>query len=260
MIYVFLLLLLFVIEILYFKIADKYNITDNPNERSSHTKVTLRGGGVIFYIGVLIFFLMSNLQYPLFFVGLTLITVISFADDIKPQSASLRLIIQFSALILMFFQLHLGDFPWYYSIIALILFGGILNAYNFMDGINGITGIYSIVVMGSFWYINNYSIYFVDNRLIYLVLLSLVVFNFFNFRKNAICFAGDVGSISMAFIVVFLLGSLIVESQDFSYIVLLVVYGVEVVLTIIHRIILKENIIKPHRKHLFQILEAGKKL
>jgi len=245
---------LFAAELAYFKIANHFNIIDKPNERSSHTRITLRGGGVIFYFGILIYFILEGFQYPWFFTGLTLISIISFADDIKPQSHKLRLIVHFLAMILMFYQWNLFELPWYFTLIALILCTGILNAYNFMDGINGITGGYSLVVVGAFWYINNYKISFVDNNLIYTIIISLLVFNFFNFRKKAKCFAGDVGAISIAFIIVFLLGKLVIKTGDFSYIILLVVYGVDTVLTIIHRLILKENIFEAHRKHAFQLM------
>lgn len=254
MTYIFIFIFLLVVELAYFKIADKYNIIDKPNERSSHTKVTLQGGGIVFYFGMLIYFMLSKFEYPYFFVGLTLISIISFTDDIKQQSPKLRLLIQFAALILVFFQLQVLDYPWYFIIMALVVCTGILNAFNFMDGINGITGGYSTAVIASFWYINNFIVEFVNNQLIYIVLLSLLVFNIFNFRKKAKCFAGDIGAISMAFIVLFLLIMLIVKTHDFNYIALLLVYGVDTVLTIIHRMILKENITQPHRKHLYQIL------
>lgn len=253
-IYLLLFVLLFALQLLYFRIANKLNIIDKPNERSSHSRVTLRGGGIVFWISVLIYFAMSGFAYPWFFAGLTLISAISFADDITPQSPKLRLVIQFVALLLMCVQWQLFGFSWYFVVLALIVSTGVLNAYNFMDGINGITGGYSLAVLISFWYINNFEQAFVDNDLIYLVILSLLVFNFFNFRKKAKCFAGDVGAISIAFIIIFLLGLLIVKTGDFSYIALLLVYGVDSVLTIIHRIILKENITLPHRKHLYQLL------
>jgi UDP-N-acetylmuramyl pentapeptide phosphotransferase/UDP-N-acetylglucosamine-1-phosphate transferase len=154
----------------------------------------------------------------------------------------------------MFYQWNLFSLSWYFTIFALIFCTGILNAYNFMDGINGITGGYSLILIGTLGYINYFQIPFVDNSLIVIVLLSLIVFNFFNFRKKAMCFAGDVGSISMAFCIVFLMGLLVIKTQDFSYIVLLAVYGADSVLTVIHRLILKENISQPHRKHLYQLL------
>ncbi|HET7733432.1 MAG TPA: glycosyltransferase family 4 protein [Paludibacter sp.] len=254
MIYLLLLVSLFAIQLIYFRLADRFNIIDKPNERSSHSKITLRGGGIIFYIGVLIYFLFEGFQYPWFLAGLTLISVISFADDIKPRSSKLRLIVHFISMGLMFYQWNLFSMPWYFTIVALVFCTGILNAYNFMDGINGITGGYSLVVIASLWYINSYVVEFVDTDLIYVLIASLLVFNFFNFRKKAKCFAGDVGAISIAFSIVYLLGLLIIKTGDFSFMVLLAVYGVDSVLTIIHRLMLKENIFEPHRKHAFQLM------
>lgn len=252
--YILLLFVLFSIELLYFKLANHFNIIDKPNERSSHSNITLRGGGVIFYIGVLLYFIFGKFQYPWFFSGLTIISMVSFADDIQPQSFKLRLSVHFTAMAMMFYQWGLYSQHWYFTIIAIVVCTGILNAYNFMDGINGITGAYSMVVIGAIWYINAFQFHFVDNNLIYIILLTLVVFNFFNFRTKAKCFAGDVGAISIAFIILFLLGLLIIKTGDFSYIVLLSVYGVDSVLTILHRLLLKENIFEPHRKHAFQLM------
>lgn len=254
MIYLFLFLLLFALQLLYFKIADKFNIIDKPNLRSSHTEITLRGGGIIFYLGALLYFFVSGFDYLWFFIGLTLISLISFADDIKPQSPKLRLVIQFVAILFMFYEWQLFEMAWYFSLIALVICVGILNAYNFMDGINGITGSYSLVVLSAFWYINNYIVGFIDNQFLYILALSVLVFNIFNFRTKAKCFAGDIGAVSIAFIILFLLGLLILKTGDFSYITLLLVYGVDTVLTILHRMYLKENITQPHRKHVFQLL------
>ncbi|MDP4239916.1 MAG: UDP-GlcNAc--UDP-phosphate GlcNAc-1-phosphate transferase [Bacteroidota bacterium] len=254
MTYILYLIVLFIAELAYFHIANRFNIIDKPNERSSHSRVTLRGGGIIFYIGILLYFGLRGFQYPWFFVGLTLITLISFADDVHPQSKKLRLSIHFMAMVLMFNQWSLFSNPWYYTIIAIIICTGILNAFNFMDGINGMTGFYSLVVIGSFWYINTYEIQFVDNNFIYALIMALLVFNFFNFRTNAKCFAGDVGAISIAFMILFLLGLLVIKTKEISYIILLVVYGIDSVLTILHRLILRENIFLPHRKHAFQIM------
>jgi UDP-N-acetylmuramyl pentapeptide phosphotransferase/UDP-N-acetylglucosamine-1-phosphate transferase len=252
--YILLLFVLFAIELLYFRLANHFNIIDKPNERSSHSNITLRGGGVIFYIGILLYFVFGKFQYPWFFTGLTIISMVSFADDIHPQSSKLRLSVHFTAMAMMFYQWGLYSQHWYFTIIAIVVCTGILNAYNFMDGINGITGAYSMVVIGALWYINTFQFQFVYNNLIYMILLTLVVFNFFNFRNKAKCFAGDVGAISIAFIIIFLLGLLIIKTGDFSYIVLLSVYGVDSVLTILHRILLKENIFEPHRKHAFQLM------
>ena len=254
MYYLIVLVLLFLAELFYFRIADKCNIIDKPNERSSHTRITLRGGGIIFYFGVLVYFITNHFEYPWFMLALTLITLISFIDDIRSTSQALRLVFHFSAMGLMFYQWGLFALPWWTILVALIICTGIINAYNFMDGINGITSGYSLIILVALAYINREIVSFVEQELIVTVLCSVLVFNFFNFRKHAKCFAGDVGSVSIAFIVLFLIGKLIIKTEDFSWIVLLVVYGVDSVLTIIHRLMLHENIGLPHRKHLYQIM------
>ena len=254
MYYLIILVLLFLAELFYFRIADKCNIIDKPNERSSHTRITLRGGGIIFYFGALGYFLSNDWSYPWFMLALTLITFISFVDDICSTSQGLRLVFHFTAMALMFYQWGLFSLSWWWIIIALIVCTGIINAYNFMDGINGITGCYSLVILGSLAYINTEITQFVEPALIYTVFCSVLVFCFFNFRKKAKCFAGDVGSVSIAFILLFLIGKLIIKTEDFSWIILLSVYGVDSVLTIIHRLMLHENIGLPHRKHMYQLM------
>ena len=254
MYYLIILVLLFLAELFYFRIADKCNIIDKPNERSSHTRITLRGGGIIFYFGVLAYFLTSHFEYSWFMLALTLITFISFVDDIRSTSQVLRLVFHFSAMALMFYQWGLFSLPWWTLFVALIVCTGIINAYNFMDGINGITGGYSLVVLVALAYINEAVVSFVEQDFILTVLCSVVVFNFFNFRKRAKCFAGDVGSVCIAFVLLFFIGKLVIRTEDFSWIILLAVYGVDSVLTIIHRLMLHENIGLPHRKHLYQIM------
>ena len=254
MYYLVILVLLFLAELFYFKLADKCNIIDKPNERSSHTKVTLRGGGIIFYFGALACFLTNHWEYPWFMVALTLIEFIRFVDDIRSTSQGLRLVFHFSAMALMFYQWGLFSLSWWWIIVALIICTGIINAYNFMDGINGITGGYSLVVLVALAYINAEITAFIEPALINTVLCSVLVFCFFNFRKKAKCFAGDVGSVSIAFILLFLIGKLILTTGDFSWIILLSVYGVDSVLTIIHRLMLHENIGLPHRKHMYQLM------
>lgn len=254
MYYVIITLLLLAIEILYFRIANRFNIIDKPNERSSHTRITLRGGGIIFYFGALVYFLADNFAYPWFMLGLTGITLISFIDDIHSVSRRLRLLVHFTALMLMFYQWNILDMPLWYIPLALVICTGIINAYNFMDGINGITGGYSLAALITLACLNRYVAPFIDPVLIWTILIAVLVFNFFNFRKKAKCFAGDVGSVSIAFIILFLIGALIFTTGDFGFIILLAVYGTDAVLTIIHRIMLHEHIGQPHRKHLYQIM------
>lgn len=256
MMYLFIItiVVLFSLELLYFRMADRYNIIDRPNERSSHKTVTLRGGGIVFYFGALAFFVVSGFSYPWFMLGLTLITVVSFIDDIHSLPDKYRLAIQFVSMFLMVIELGCFSFPWWFLLLSVVVCVGIVNAYNFMDGINGITGGYSLVVLCGLLYVNEKVCSFVDTRLLLMMISAGLVFCFFNFRKKARCFAGDVGAVSMAFVVVFLLARLMQETNDVGWISFLWVYGVDSVLTIIHRIMLRENLGKAHRKHMFQIM------
>ncbi|MDQ1148128.1 UDP-GlcNAc:undecaprenyl-phosphate GlcNAc-1-phosphate transferase [Sphingobacterium zeae] len=258
MTYIFILIILFVLELLYFKVADKFNIIDKPNERSSHTAITLRGGGVIFYFAALFYFFLSDFQYPYFFLGLTLMTLVSFLDDVYTLSNKIRLLVHFSSVLLMTYQLQLFSMPWYYLLVTFVVVVGVINAYNFMDGINGITASYSLAV-GTLLLLVNFKLNFIAQDLLIYTILGVLVFAFFNFRQKAKCFAGDVGSVSIAFILLFALGALIIHSGNLIYILFLAVYGIDAVWTIIRRVSLRENIFEAHRSHLYQYLgnEAG---
>lgn len=254
MIYAIIFILLVLLELAYFRVADRFNIIDKPNLRSSHTSITLRGGGGVFLFGAWLYAACFGLSYDWFLLGLTLIGLVSFVDDIHSLPDSVRLVVQFVAMFLMFYQFGILNWhDWWIVLIALIVCVGITNAYNFMDGINGITGGYSLAVLAPLIYLN-WKYDFVSMPYLYVTGLSLLVFCFFNFRKKAKCFAGDVGSITIAFILIFAVGRLFLQTGDFSYIVLLAVYGVDSVLTICHRIQLHENLGEAHRKHAYQLM------
>lgn len=252
--FLLIIILLFLLELLYFRAANRFNIIDKPNLRSSHKTIVLRGGGVIFLFAVWLYMMFFGLSYPWFVLGLSLVGLVSFIDDIHSLSDSVRLVVQFMAMFLMFYQIGILSFQnWWILIIALIVCVGIINAYNFMDGINGITGGYSVAVLVPL-IILNIRYYFICQSFLFVVGLSLLVFCFFNFRKRAKCFAGDVGSVSIAFILIFAIGLLMVKTKDVSYIVFLGLYGVDTVLTICNRIRLHENLGKAHRKHAYQLM------
>lgn len=247
-------LMLVLLELAYFRIADRFNIIDKPNLRSSHSSIVLRGGGIIFLFGVWLYAAFFGLDYPWFILGLTLVGLVSFVDDIHSLPDSLRLVVQFVSMFLMFYQFGILNFQdWWMVLVALIVCVGIINAYNFMDGINGITGGYSLAVLLPLIYLNSRD-GFISQDYLYVVGLSLLVFCFFNFRNKAKCFAGDVGSISIAFILLFALGRLILRTGDLSYLTFLAVYGADAVLTICHRIRLHENLGQAHRKHAYQLM------
>ena len=248
--------LLFVLELVYFKIADHFNIIDKPNERSSHSNVVLRGGGIIFLLGAWLYAAFYGFHYPWFLVGLTLVSVVSFIDDVRSLPDSVRLVVQFMAAAMAFYQMGILHWNmWWIVILALIVYVGITNVYNFMDGINGITAGYSLSVLLPLAFFNG-RLTLVDQHLVLVAILSVLVFCVFNFRSKgkARCFAGDVGSISIAFIILFLLGTIIIATKDVTYLLFLVVYGVDACFTIVHRILLHENLGQAHRKHAYQIM------
>lgn len=240
--------------LLYFRLAVKYNIIDIPNHRSSHKHFTIRGGGIVFPIALLLQALLNGFDYPLFITGLFLISLVSFYDDLRPLSNKIRLLVHLIAVSLLFMQAGLLTYPVWIIIPVYILVIGTINACNFMDGINGITGAYSLITILSLYFINESQISFIKSDWLIVSALALLVFSFFNFRKKAQCFAGDVGSVSMAFIIIFLLLLLIIQSGDLKYIGLLLIYGLDTVSTIIFRLIRKENIFEAHRSHFYQYL------
>ena len=262
--YIVIALLLLAAELAYFKIADKCNIIDKPNERSSHKTIVLRGGGIIFTIGLWIWSIVFGFEYPWLLAGVTLAAGISFVDDIHSLPDSLRLVVQFTAMFLVFQEIGLLHWDmWWIVPIALISAVGATNIFNFMDGINGITAGYSlamlvpIALLDSGFRIKDSSIAgFIEPSFLIVVIIGVLVFSLFNFRPRgkAKCFAGDVGSIGMAMILVFCLGRLMMVTGDVTWIVLYLVYGADGVLTVCHRVMLHENLGQPHRKHAFQLM------
>lgn len=256
MTYLIITTILLALELLYFKIADKFNIIDKPNQRSSHSTIVLRGGGIIFLLGVWVWSLFFGFQYPWFLAAVTLIAGISFIDDIHSLPDSVRLVVQFAAMGLMFYQLGMLQWNlWWVVLLGLIVCVGATNVINFMDGINGITAGYSLAVIAPLALLNVQQP-FMEQSFLYVTILSLLVFSLFNFRGRgkAKCFAGDVGSIGIAFIMLFAIGKLIMQTGDVTWLILLLVYGVDGCLTIVHRIMLHENLGEAHRKHVYQLM------
>ena len=279
--YILIFVLLLIAELVYFRIADKYNVIDKPNQRSSHSTIVLRGGGIIFLIGAWIWSAFFGFHYPWFLAGLTLVAGVSFVDDIHSLPDSVRLVAQFAAAAMAFYQLDILHWDmWWIVLVALVVYVGATNVVNFMDGINGITAGYALAVLVPLGLLNtnchelatnlttNYSStvpsngVFVDQSLIVASIIAAVVFCIFNFRPKgrAKCFAGDVGSIGVAFIMLFLLGNVILKTGDITWLIFLLVYGVDGCLTIVHRIMLHENLGEAHRKHAYQIMANEQKI
>ena len=281
--YIIIAVLLLAAELIYFRIADKCNIIDKPNERSSHSTIVLRGGGIIFAISMLVWSLtpfpspmgegsttLGIVEYWPFVVGLVLVCGVSFVDDIHSLPDSLRMIVQIISILLMFWSINLGlgfmvHGSWFWqvliAVVALFFCVGATNIINFMDGINGITAAYAIAMLlplalvnGSWLKVHGFG--FIEPSYLIVAIIGVLVFSIFNFRPKgkAKCFAGDVGSIGIAFIILFALGRLMVATGDVSYIVFFLLYGVDGTMTIIHRIMLHEHLGEAHRKHAYQLM------
>ena len=90
-----------ILILFYFRLAVQFKIIDRPNQRSSHSRITIRGGGIIFPIALLLQALFSRFEYPLFTSGLLLISTVSFYDDMRPLSNKIRLLIHLIAVSLL---------------------------------------------------------------------------------------------------------------------------------------------------------------
>jgi UDP-GlcNAc:undecaprenyl-phosphate GlcNAc-1-phosphate transferase len=255
----------------YIRTARRKGIIDIPNERSSHQAPVVRGGGIVFPVSWIFYSLANGFAFPYFTMGMALVAAVSFIDDIRSLNPGIRFFSHMVAFTLCFHELGLwSDYrPWAIAIMYVVGIGA-LNAINFMDGINGMTGMYALALLlalmlplsGFQWDAEHLAA-----SPIIPMFFSLAVFGWYNFRRKALCFAGDVGSISIGLFIIFMLlgimtgrasrfGLSIADNGAFNwkYILFLGVYGVDSVFTIIHRLFLRENIFQAHRKHLFQFL------
>ncbi len=257
--YINLAVILFLIGYFYRKFAIKKNIKDIPSERSSHQIPVVRGGGIIFFSAILFFGIYElyrygfNAKFLAFFIGFLLLGILGFTDDLKELTPKQRFPFQLISILLILYAsgLYEADMPVWVKLLAIIVSLGFVNAYNFMDGINGITGFYSIIVVITYWYLN--AIYhLLPDYLFPLLFISLMVFGFFNYRKNALMFAGDIGSMSLAAVILFILTKYMVELKSPVLILTVLLYGVDSAMTIILRFFNKENVFKAHRWHVYQ--------
>lgn len=223
--------------------------------------ITVRGGGVLFPVSAFVYASFFGLGHLYFLAGLALISIVSFLDDLSELNWNIRMFVQIIAVGLIFYELGLFlSIPFYFILPLVVLTVAMINAWNFMDGINGITGAYSLLTLGTLIYLNDQGIAFGSTGFMIAIALSLLVFVFYNFRTQARCFAGDVGSISISFILAFLMIQLLITSGNINYILFLLLYGLDTVTTIVFRAIRKEAIFQPHRSHFYQFLANEKKL
>lgn len=264
-------LLAFVMTYLMRAYALKKNIIDNPNERSSHSVPTPRGGGVavvcsyLVALAVLMYSQQLELQtgFTLMAAGFV-IALLGFLDDHGHINSMLRLVIHF--LVAIGVVLSLGGFAevtafngvqlgFIANIIAVLFLVWLLNLYNFMDGINGIASVEAITTTVSMAIIYLVLNHIVDEKS--LILLAACAFGFllWNFPKAKI-FMGDACSGFLGLILgIFALIALKVDIALFcAWLICLGVFIVDATFTLIRRVVTGHKMYDAHRSHTYQIL------
>lgn len=265
MIYVIVILLLLAFEFLYIRVASKRENLFEPawketagGERDGVQKewVTIRGGGIVFWFASLILAIITPGNLTLwFFVGVTLVALVGFIDDYRGASTWLQLILHLVAMTIAFYVANaFQTITWWNILAAYIIFLGVLYAFKFMDDVNGMTGLYSLAVLIPLMYVNRFEEPFVHVDFLRYPFLAAVIFLMFNYRKRAASTAGAVGGMSIAFWIGFLLLLLIVKTGKIIWLSFLLVYGVDVILTLLHRTYIKKPIFGPEKLHFYQIL------
>ncbi|MCA6513972.1 MAG: glycosyl transferase family 4 [Chitinophagaceae bacterium] len=249
--------------LLYIMIARKLQLTDVPSLRSSHKDVTITGAGFIFPIAFFLplAFTGEFIHYRSTLTGLLLISLVSFSDDLKSVHPIIRVTVQVIAVSLLLWQTGgLFKMKTWQIVPGFILVVGIINSYNFMDGINGMNALYSIAMIGILGILRvNGIIILPVPEVFYSLMSALLAFSLFNVRKKALCFSGDVGSISIAYIVSLMIIQVMIATDSSVWILLFGVYGLDSVGTIVLRIIRGEKVWMPHRTHFYQYLVNERK-
>ncbi len=248
-VYIILFAILCVVETAYIALARHHHILSRPCGRSSHRYPTVTAGGVILPLALIAWWLLFG-GPALFVLGGLLLAGVSFYDDVHPLDFKLRLLVQFGAVAM---ALAGAGLPVWLAVVTLVAGVGFVNIYNFMDGINGMTGAYTLLLLATLFAVNTEEP-FIEASLLIVMLMAVAIFTFFNFRRSALCFAGDVGAVSAGFVIFYALVCLMTATDSIGWLALVAVYGVDAVLTILRRIRRKENIFKAHRMHLYQLL------
>ena len=255
------------------KWLNKKNIMDIPDERTNHTIPTPRGGGLAVISTIIIFLTVASFYHeglfskimPIMF-GTIILSTLSWIDDKKGLSPLIRFstqIITISIITLVYLdnKLFINDYIPYYAMVIFIilLWTWFLNLFNFMDGINGITSVETISICVGI--IAIVSLANLDKQYAFISALcasSILGFLFWNWG-NAKIFLGDVGSISMGFILGWLMLELASKGYWSPMIILSLYYLFDSTYTITKRLLKKEKIWLPHSQHFYQkAVRSGK--
>jgi len=264
LIYIALFLISFSLTYFIKEYAIKKSLVATVNERSSHTVPTPHGGGIAvaitWFMGLSYFYYVHNINSSLYFslMAGSIISVVSFFDDLYELSAKLRLLVQamvaFLGLYFLggFENLDMGFVTIYNQIVtnifAFFMIIWFINLYNFLDGIDGYAGSEAIFVgLAGF-------VLFGGNHFLVLV-VSVLGFLFWNWDKAKI-FMGDVGSTLLGYnVAIFTIYYANQKPDNFwVWILLFSVFWVDATFTLLNRLRRKEKLSQAHKEHIYQKL------
>lgn len=243
-------------------------LTDIPNERSSHTKITPRGAGIgfgfSFFISILIFELSLFLEYWIVFLAIFMVFLVGILDDHKDASPRAKFYVIFLSTFLLFLDdisiyslgVFLGfDLKLSYLALPFTMFAlaGFTNALNLIDGLDGLAGTISLVILSTFLYIgyiNN------DNLIVTLCLFSMtsvLAFLIFNWNPARI-FMGDSGSLFLGFIISIVAVLSLKYIHPISVFYLTALPIIDTIVVMLRRIRKKISPFSPDKTHIHHIL------
>ena len=255
MIYLYVILLLVAAEILYLLLAKKFDFFEVKNDEvGADTRRPLKEAGIVFWIAAVLFALFNPTESAWWFLaGITLIALLGLWDDMKNVPTWVRLFLHLVAASIAFhFTGVFAEITWWNLIVVYLGFIGVLYAFKFMDGIHGMTGLYALAVLLPILYINHYTESFEREDFMAYPILAASVFLIFNLGRKSI--TGDVGSLSVGFWIATALILLIMETRDWVWTGLVMVYGVDSLMTIGHHTYLRKPLLKREKLHFYQVM------
>lgn len=247
---------IFFVYVIAFFALQKWQWLDRPNTRSSHQSVTLRGLGIAFLPIVVLAWMLQYLTgwqcIGILFAGFT-----GLAADFEWMPPLHRLLLYVIACILFLSgSSWFGYQGWWLPVLLVGLLIWI-NLFNFMDGVNGMMALNSLVSLVTYLLLPELKAFY---GFIGLIIGLTTMYAFFNVRKKALAFAGDVGSIVLSICVALPMLLAISKSGNWWYLMFFCLYITDAGFTLLKRFFKGYNVLKPHRTHLYEYLanEAGK--
>lgn len=185
---------------------------------------------------------------PYFIYGILILTLVNVIDDLVEVYYVWRLMIQFIACSFLLMQNNL--FYSYWSPLLLIVTVGYLNAFNFMDGINGMVSGYSLAILIPLLVVLKN----LDFSFSLSIIIALIAFLFFNFRLKEKAWLGDTGSMGLAFIILNLVFSNFKGYQLYMFLSLASIFIIDAGITLLQRQLSNENVFTRHHKHFYQYI------